>query len=302
VFQSSKNPAELSKKLASGLSPAVGLMLDSLVLDPEISLSPYFWTILVFGSVTFVISLGRFLEKKHEWEGGVWHIAGICLAGFALVSWARYDSFLTSFLMEAIIIAIIGGAFFLCRKRLAGAYGKHRRVAYLGLFLCVLLPLTAILPHAGERPLLIVSPSPKFITIPEAGMTQNINVTLTSVYANAWNIRLTAESYRLLAVYLDSREKGPVEIPFLEHGRELIKTLRVETSPQIENGAYSVTLNFEYKDALGQIHTGSSSVEVIVGPTPAPMMPAFLLLPLLIMIVAGIGLTWYVRRRGRMRI
>ena len=267
---SKKKVLEISKKLLSGISPPVGFMLANLILDPEISLNPYFLTLLIGGVATFVISLGRFVEKKHSWRKGVWHVAGICLAGFVLVSWARYSSVLTSIMAEILIIAVVGIVFLLTRKALTAKYGKYRRLAYVGLVLGALLPVAPILQHLAETPVLVVSPSPKFVQLPQAGMGQNINVSVASVYASAWDIRLTAESSDLLAVYIDSREKGPIEIPPLERGRELPYVLRVETSPRISNGTYNVTLNFQYKDAIGKTYADSTNVEVSVGIVPRP--------------------------------
>lgn len=259
--------SEISKKLLSGISPLVGIMLELLILDPKISLSPYFLIILVGGFVIFLISLGLFIKKKHGWAKGVWNVAGICLAGFVLVSWARYSSALASIMMGILIIAVIVVAFFWTRKALTAKYGRYKALVYLGLVLSAILPLTAILPHLAETPVLVVSPSPKFVMLPQAGMGQSINVSVASVYSSAWDIQLTAqsESSDLLAVFLDGREKGPVEIPFLERGRELPLVLRVETSPRIPRGTYNIALDFQYKDAIGKTYAGSTNVEVNVG-------------------------------------
>jgi len=265
-----KKVLEISKKLLSGISPPVGFMLANLILDPEISLNPYFLTLLIGGVATFVISLGRFIEKKHSWRKGVWHITGICLAGFVLVSWARYRSAFTSVMMGMLIISVIGIVFLLRRKAIVKKYRRYRALVYLGLVLSAIFPLTTTLPYLEEKPVLVVSPAPKFIQVPEAGMGQNISVTVASVYASAWDIKLTAESPELLAVYLDSREKGPIEIPFLERDRERPLMLRVETSPRISNGTYNVALNFQYKDSIGKTYVDSTNVEVSVGFVPKP--------------------------------
>jgi hypothetical protein len=294
---------ETSKRQLSGISPLVSFMLDNLVLAPEISLSPYFFTLLVGGIVFFVISLGRFVEKKHAWKNGVWHVAGICLAGYVLVSWARYYSALASIVMGILIIAVIGIVFLLTRKKLARRHGKrkHRALVYLGLILSALLPLATTLAHLEETPLLVVSPSPKFVQLTHAGMGQNINVSVVSVYSGAWDIQITAESKSsdLLAVYLDGREKGPIEIPFLERGRELPLMLRVETSPRIPNGTYSVALNFQYKDAIGKTHNDSGNVEVTVGTVPiVSYMPMYtILIAIFIMVAVVILLVMFMRLR-----
>ena len=269
MLDSSKKALEISKTLLSWMSLPVAIMLEFLILNPRISLSPYFVPILVGGIVVFLISLGRFVEKKHGWIECVYQIAAVCIAGFVLVSWARYRSSLISIMMGIVIIAIIAIALFFGRKTIK-KYRRYRALVYLGLVLSALLPLTAILPYPDETPLLVVSPAPKFIQVPEAGEGENISVTVASVYSSAWDIKLTAESPELLVVYLDSREKGPVEIPFLERDREFPLVLRVETSPRISNGTYNVTLNFQYKDAIGKTYADSTNVEVSVGIVPRP--------------------------------
>ena len=209
--------SEISKKLLSGISPLIAMMLELLILDPRVSLSPYFFLILVGGFAIFVICLGLFAKKKHGWVNGVWGVAGICVAGFVLVSWARYRSAVTSIMMGILVIAVVGTAFLLTRKALAARYGRDRSLVYLGLVLSAVLPLAAILPHLAETPELVVSPSPKFVQLPQAGMEQNINVSVASVYGSVWDIQLTAESESsdLLAVYLDGREKGPIELSLI---------------------------------------------------------------------------------------
>jgi len=300
MLEKSNKVLEISKKLLSGISPPIGFMLANLILDPETSLNPYFWTLLLAGVVTFIISLGRFIEKKHSWRKGVWHIAGTCLAGFVLVSWARYRSALTSVMMGLLIMSAIGIVFLLRRETLADKYGRHRALVYLGLVLCAVLPLVAIVPNLTERPVLVVSPSPKFVQLPEPGMRQNINVSVATVYANAWDIRLTAESSNLLAVYIDSREKGPIEIPFLERGRELPLVLKVETSPRISPGIYDVALNFEYKDAMGNTYADSTSVEVTVG--EVFLAPSSSLLFVVVVIAAVLIASYLYIRQERLRL
>jgi len=266
MSQSSRNLTEFSKQLLSGLSPPISLMLGSLIQDPQFSLNPYFWVVLVGGSITFAISLGRFLEKKHRWVRGIWHVAGIGLAGFVLVSWARYDSFLTSMMIEAVIMVAIVIGFLLRRRALDKNYGRRNsRLIYLGLVLGALLPLAAILPHVSETPVLKVSPS-SYVSMPHGGMTESMNVTIASFYGNVWDIRVTAESPEWVAVYLDGTKDGPIEIPFLEHGRKYVGTIRLETSPRIQNGTYNVLLRFQYRDATRHIYHGSEDISVYVGP------------------------------------
>lgn len=264
--------------LLAGINPLVSTVLANLVLDPTVSLSPNFVPILVGGIVTFVISLGLFFEKKHGLKAGVWHIASIGLAGFVLVSWARYHSIFVSAIMEILIAASIAIALLFIRKAIATRYGRRGAIlVYVGLFLAGLLPAITIIQNLGESPVLVVSPSSKFVQLSRAGMKQNITVSIASVYANAWDFRLTAEpNSTLLTAYLDSKEKGPVEIPFLERGRDSSLTLRIDTSPQILNGTYSIILNFTYKDSISKTYGDSTDVEVLMGemmPTPSFALP-----------------------------
>jgi hypothetical protein len=175
-----------------------------------------------------------------------------------------YLSFLASTLMEVVLAVLILYGCHLSRAKVRKNYGKRRRVVYLGLFLCALFPLTSILSHVGEAPVVLVSPSEKFVALSQAA-TKNLTLSITSVYSSAWNFRLTAQTYELLAVYLDGREGGALEIPFLERGRESVKLLRIQSSPQIANGTYNVTLNFEYRDYFWRFYKGSTSLQVIVG-------------------------------------
>jgi hypothetical protein len=292
---------ELSKQLLSGLSPPISLMLGSLIQDPQFSLDPYFWVVLVGGSVTFAISLYRFLEKKHGWVTGVWNVAGVGLAGFVLVSWAGYDSFLTSIMIEAVVMVAIVIGFLLRRKALVEDYGRRNsRLVYLGLVLGALLPLAVILPHISETPVLKVSPS-QYVSVLHGGMTESTNVAIASFYANVWDIRVTTESPKGVAVYLDGTKDGPVEIPFLEHGRKYVGTIRLETSPMIQNGTYYVPLRFQYRDALGHIYQGSEGISVYVGyesPTSSPPISGFTVESVILGVIIALFVLFLRRRRG----
>jgi len=293
MLDSSKSYLTLEncKKVLSGISPSVSIMLENLIQDPRISLSPYFYILLLGGFVTFAISLGRFIGKKRGWVKTIWDVTGIALAGFVLVSWARYDSILASIIMEILMVTAIGITCLSMQKAKAKRYTRHS-IVYLGLVIAVLFPLIAILPHVTDIPMVVVSPSPKFVLLSKAE-TRYSNVSVASVYASAWDVRLTAESPNLLAVYLNGREKGPVEIPYLERGREVSLPLRVETSPQIPAGDYNVTLSFRYKDAFGKTYDGSTNVLIIVGYLPPPEGPSFQLsmINLLLIFLSIVGIS-----------
>jgi hypothetical protein len=267
--------SDLLKVLLPGLSPAVSLGLATLVLDPSISISPYFYPILIGGFATFAVSLGSTISlKKPSWKTYFWHILGIGLAAFVVVSWARYQSLVVSILAEfVILISIIIGLLF-NRKKIRSRYRKYSAlVVFSGLIIIGLFPVASIIQNIGEAPYLVVSPSEKFVYLSKLPIEGNVqftliqqdNISITSVYANAWDFRLTTQSSNpYLALYLDDKENGPVEIPFLERGRSLFSNLRIEASQFVENGTYNVTLNFSYTDGLGKSYQGSNEVLVFV--------------------------------------
>lgn len=291
------------KELLTGLSLPASIMLTHLVLDPTISLNPYFAAILAGGVASFGTSLGLFLEKKQTWYKGIWHFASIGLAGFVLVYWGRYDSFLTGIKMEVLIIVAIASTLLWRREVLAAWYEKSRIAVYLMLILCALFPVTAIGFHVAETPVVTVSPSPKFVVLPRAGMGQNINVSVVCSHACAWDIRLTVSSSDLLAVYLDSRERGPIEIPYLEPNRGLPLVLRVDTSPRIPTGIHNVALSYQYKDAFGRAYAGTANVEIIVGEVMIPRYEptSGILTVLLTGAIVCVTLALWARRAARAR-
>jgi len=253
--------------ILGGISLPVSTALANLVLDPTASLSPNFYPTLVGGFVTFLLSLGVFAGKKYSFQENAWHFASMGLAGFILVYWARYNSVLLSLMVEVILVIALAVSCFVLRKELAKRYGKRRIVAYAGLILVALLPVTAIIQNMGEQPLVVATPSPKYVMISQGGLSQDGNVTVESVYADAWNVKVTSQSPTyLLTAYLDGRENGPIDIPFLERGRtDSIWALKIDTSPQIENDTYSVILNCTYRDGLGRIFEDSTVITVYVG-------------------------------------
>jgi hypothetical protein len=258
---------ELFDKL-SYASLASSVILTFVTLEPAFSLSPYFWIVPLLAGIGFLISLHSFLKKRHDFLRSLWHLAAVCFAALAAVLWSRYVSAFASIVTELAIAGTIGVGYWL-RKSLIGRYGRYRRLAYLGLIICALVPAAAIIPRFTEPSTVVVSPSPKFIAL-DAGGTRTLSLDVASVYGDAWNVRLTAESPELMAVYLDSREKGPLRIQYLEQGNEQRETMSVETSPQITNGTYNIKVNFEYADAWGKIHQDSTEVQVLVGPHAQP--------------------------------
>ena len=254
--------SQISSFAPSGISNSVSALLAYLILDPNISLSPYFFVIIVLGFATFTFSLGSSIAKKQSWEKYLWNIVGVCLAGYVVVSWARYASIFFSLLMLFTIIMLIIGALVFRRKKLLKNYGKYGAlIVCLGLIIVGFFPVVAIAQNVGDSPLVVVSPLEKFLIIDNSKVEQSFNITIVSVYANAWDFKLTAEKNGpLLAIYLDNKENGPVEIPFLERGRLQQSELLIERSYQLPNGNYTLTLNFSYKDAIGKTYEDSAFV------------------------------------------
>jgi len=284
------------KSLFSGISTPISIMLSNLIQDPRFSLDPYFYIFLIIGFANFIISLYRFFEKKHSPLKNIWHITGIGLAGFVLVFWGKYYSGLTSIAIEILIIATVVITFFFMRISLNKRYGKYKVLIYLGLVLSAVIPVVAMLPF--EKPVLVVSPLSKFVTLSAPGMNQSVNININSTLGNAHNIQLTAEPYGggdLLAVYLDGKERGPIEFPYLARGQGESSVLRIETSPKIPASNYDIFLNFTYKDLIGNAYTGSNTVEVIIingsgiSPTPPVTAPSTNL-SLILSVIIIIGL------------
>ncbi|MGA8856940.1 MAG: CFI-box-CTERM domain-containing protein [Candidatus Bathyarchaeia archaeon] len=270
MLPTTKSATGLSRILLPGIPPGVGAMLAALILDPEMSINPYFWTILLGGLVILTLSLYSFLSRKRGWLAGIWQVAGVSVAGYVLVSWAMYSSFPSGVMMQALVITLISIAGAMSGTKIRRFYGKRRRLVHLALLICVLFPLTAIVPRVGATPTVIVSPSEKFVTLRRSGMTTDITVTVKSVYSSVWDFRMSADATNLLAVYLDGVERGPTEIPFLDTGRQSIVSVRIESSPLIKNGTYEVDLNYTYKDAFQNAHLGSTGLQVLVGYGIAP--------------------------------
>ena len=258
---------ELSNKLTYA-SLTFSVILTMATMDPALSLSPYFWIVPFLASIGFVISLHSFFMKRHDFLRSLWHLTAVCFAGLAAVLWSRYISAIAAIVAELAFAGTIGLGCWL-RNTLIAGHGRYRRLVYLGLIVCALVPAAAIVPHLAGPPTVLVSPKPKFVVL-EAGGTRTLSLGVASVYGDAWDVRLAAESPELIAVYLDTREKGPLTIQYLEQGKEQQQTMSVETSPQITNGTYDVKVNFEYTDALGRIYHDSTEFQVLVGPYPQP--------------------------------
>jgi len=257
-------PGSLTKMLPD-LSPSVSILLGCLVQAPIFRLDPYFLVFLVVGLAWLVVSICRFVQKKHNWYVLIWHFLGIGLAGFVLVYWARYDSAGASVFMEMLIVAALAIATYFMRRSITNWYGRFRPLVWLGIISCALLPLVGISQNLGEAPVVAVSPSSKFIHTLRPGGATNLNVTIASAYADAWDFRMTAESPDVLVAYLDGRQKGPIEIPFLERNRETHLRMRIEASPVIANGTYRVVLGFSYRDFVRRKFDRSDDVQVIIG-------------------------------------
>jgi len=255
-----------ARRLLGYLILPLGLVLTIPALDPRMSIGTRLWVFVVFAAVLFLVSLVMILERKQPLWRIFYHALGISILGFALVCWARYLSALASIVAEASIMIAVALKF-LSRRAAIARYGKNRGLIYLAFIMIVLLPSTAIVPHLTDTPTVVVSPSPKSLVL-QPGTTRTIDLYVATVHSSAWHIEVTAESPELLVVYLDHKERGPIEIPFLEQGQELNQTLRLQASPLIPNGTYKVEVDIQYRDAIGEIHNGSTNIEVLVGPAP----------------------------------
>jgi len=55
MLPTTKTASGLSRLLLPGIPPGAGVMLAALILVPEMSISPYFWTILLGGLVVLTL-------------------------------------------------------------------------------------------------------------------------------------------------------------------------------------------------------------------------------------------------------
>lgn len=279
---------------AGGLTLPASTLLTNLVLEPTVSLDVSFYVILGIGFVFFTISLGSFFAKKHDFKQAAWHIASMSFAGLVFVSWARYQSLLVSIIAALIILAAIAFAAVSRRGEIASNYSKNKTLVYVGLFLAVLLPFAPILQNIGHRPELVLTPSTKFMYIYPPGSEETVTVSIASAYANVWDIALTAEpSTTSIAAYLDGKEGGPVEIPFLERSRDTSCELKIETSPELELGNYNITLDASYKDGVGKTYQESTLIEVFVKELPYPSYIGIPPLLVLTLVFSGMEITAY---------
>jgi hypothetical protein len=292
---------KLPAALLGGISAPVTTMLTNLVLVPTASLSPDFLPIVAGGFITFVLSVYAFFGKKHGFVEGVWHIASMAFAGYVVVSWARYQSIMVSGgLALGLLVALIVG-FYLSRSEITKHYGKQGKyLVAVSLVLVLIMPMATLFQNVGQPPEVNISPSSKFIQITEPGTSRIVNVSIVGIYANAWDLSLTSEApTNMIATYLDGRENGPVEIPFLERGREVTVELTIETHPQISEGDYDVSINLQYSDGIGGTYEMSNFVNVMTGespePTPPPPADSFLFLrpTMLLTIIEIVGYYGY---------
>jgi len=265
----------LSATLLGGLSAPVTTMLTNLVLVPTASLNPDYFPVVAGGFITFVLSVYAFFGKKHDFVEGLWHVASMAFAGFVVVSWARYQSITVSGgLAVGLLIALIVG-FFATRPKLKERYGTRGKFIVIAVIaLVMIMPTATLAQNVGQPPEIVISPIPKFTMITEPGTTDKVvNVSLVGTYADTWDLSLTSESpTSMMATYLNGRENGPVEIPYLRRDREVYVELKIETHPQIPDGAYEVKLNLRYNDAVGESYEKTNFVNVTVctGPLPSP--------------------------------
>jgi hypothetical protein len=302
---------DLLKTLFPYLSTPVSGALIFLVLTPSISFSPYFPVILFGGFVTFLVSLLSTMAKKLGWLKFFYHIAGTAVAGFVVVSWARYQSISVSIIVEILVLISIFIALIITRKKIAKNYKKkYLPIVLAGLIIAGLMPILTIIQNIGQPPLLIVSPSEHFLTFVKQDnatspqlFEKEVSVNIAGVYANIYNIRLKLESLNPLIIsFLDNKENGPVEIPFLERGQTQNTTMRIELSSQLQSGTYNVTLNYVYSDGLTRPYQGSNYVLVSVfdGSTIPVSTPLYIYsVAFLVSFAFEILIAIFLRRRRR---
>ncbi len=253
----------------------MGDVAGYLVQGPSFSLSPYFPIFLVVGVVILAYALDRIVEKpqgaKTDTNPLVANAAGIAVAGFVLVSWAGYQSVILSEVTG--VLVVVAGILtpYVARKKITGNYKKEeRKRVYAAIVLAVLFPLVAqvALYHAGSTPQVTVTPSDVFPTVDKAGDSVFGNFSVASVFGDSSNIRIEANSSNVIAAYLN-KSLGPVEIPSLQHGRQVSYPLRIETSRLAPNGTYTVVIKYNFTSVEGKVFTGNSPrIYVTVGTIP----------------------------------
>jgi hypothetical protein len=278
---------------AGGLTAPASTMLTNLVLEPTVSLDISFWVILGIGFVFFTLSLGSLFAEKHDFKQAAWHIASMSFAGFVFVSWARYQSLLVSGIAALVILATIVFGTIFSKKKIASFYSKNKILVYGGLILAVILPLAPVVQNIGRPPELVITASPKFIYMTD-GSEKTINVTIFAAYANVWDIAVTSEpSTTSIAAYLDDKEGGPIEIPFLERSHNITCKFKIEVSPELEVGPYNLTLNSIYTDGIGNSYQKSNLLEINIydnSTSPSPLTDNYVIAsPLLITSIASLG-------------
>jgi hypothetical protein len=132
--------------------------------------------------------------------------------------------------------------------------------------------------NAVDKPLVVISPSNPYVTLPAPGANITQAASVRSVYADSWSIHLTAATFGqlgqtlLLTTYINNT-LGPFEIPFLQRGHELPISLRIISSPRTYNGTYSLVLSYKYQDLIGHEYSGSFTMGVGVGVTELAPLP-----------------------------
>ncbi len=262
------------------VSAPASTVLANYVLDPAVSLTPYYAVILGFGFVFFLLAIGVFFDQKAPFtlKESAWNILSMGIAGFVFVSWARYTSLIWSIIAFVFVFASVLVAVLYKRKDIKSNYKKGKILVYAGFFAALLLPGATIIQNIGQPPVLSLSPLPPQIVFrPPSVEDQNSTITISTTLGSAWNLEISAKADEpnVIFPYLDGK-MSPVEFGYLERGRDVNISLVIKTADNIEDGVYDVALNYKYYDWLSKMYNGTQRISVVIDlqpnptPTPAP--------------------------------
>jgi hypothetical protein len=302
-------------------SAGVGVtaMVSSVILNQEIKPN-HLYLYLLTGFVTFIIALYSTVntEKKDPTDQNaisknviksISNVAGIASAGYVLVYWSSYQSFLLSIVVLAIILVSVATTFVKKPENIVQSFGK---IGVTLLFIVVvsggIVSIWNVVTNNPQTLEVKVSPSEAYPSFQDPNLltvrsSQNLVTTLDicSYNANALHFQLNATtSTPLLTAFLDNRTDEPVKDPLLIDSQDVYHTLRLESSPQITAGPYQVFLNYSYQDIYGKSFSGFKTLDVYVGQQLESVADTYLIpsvVGVFIMIVIVIAATILTRRR-----
>jgi len=237
-----------------------------ITLNPSFLFTPFVTLITIVGIATYPILLSNIynyeqITKKHMIPI---YLILIVVAGYYLVYFSKYvfGSFCYLVWMYTAICCIVVIAHILKHKN------KSNFFILLVLLASILSPFIII--YSPDHPQLVVSPDPKFIDT-EPGKECKDKVTIDSTLGNAYNITLYADCInegKDLAVYIDGKEKGPFTCDEILKGHKQSTDVLIVTSPEIENGTYTIFLNSTYYDSANNVYRDFNFFNVTVRDKP----------------------------------